>query len=101
MWEEHHEIGAGLGLLPGVVSSLTVPELDRLERAKQRQRHFEAIRLQWFAAFIYEASRRGVRDGYLEAKGAIAKGHAPKLDKTLSKALDHIPGYDRTLARRR
>lgn len=81
------------------MDALTVPEMDRLVRGRRQARHFEAMRLRWFAVFMCEAMRRAVQNGYLGAKAAMARGRVDHERHDLFAQLDQIPGYDKKLVK--
>lgn len=90
-----------LGLLPQDVEALTIPEMERLYHGMEKRRHFEALRLQWFAIFLVEAVRRGVHNGYLEARAAMANGRVERPSVDLLAQLDKIPGFDKSMVPKR
>lgn len=50
---------------------------------------------------LYEVTQRAVAHGYVRAKAATSgKGRSLRFD-SLGKALDRVPGYDKTLVPKR
>jgi hypothetical protein len=82
--------------MPSVVDSLTVPELDRLARARGQEHHSVALRLRWLAQYIADVMPWAVAVGYRMAK-QDRRLEPPKMKRWM----DSCPGFDPKLARQR
>jgi hypothetical protein len=82
--------------MPSVVESLTVPELNRLARARGLEHHRVALRLRWLAQYLEDLMPWAVAVGYRMEK-ANKRLEPPKIKRWM----DSCPGFDPKLVRRR